>query len=61
MNDVKAVAKVMRPRSLAKTFSGNVKEILGTCVAVGCTVDGKNPRDVQKAIDSGEIVIAEEK
>eukprot|EP01122_Echinamoeba_exundans_P002701 TRINITY_DN1266_c0_g1_i1.p2 TRINITY_DN1266_c0_g1~~TRINITY_DN1266_c0_g1_i1.p2 ORF type:complete len:166 (-),score=59.40 TRINITY_DN1266_c0_g1_i1:985-1482(-) len=60
LNDVKAVARVMRPRSLAKTFSGSVKEILGTCVSVGCTVDGKHPREVQKAIDSGELVIADE-
>lgn len=60
LNDVKAVARVMRPRSLAKTFSANVKEILGTCVAVGCTVDGKSPKEVQKLIDAGEIVIADE-
>jgi len=60
LNDVKAVARVMRPRSLSKTFASNVKEILGTCVSVGCTVDGKHPREVQKAIDSGELVIADE-
>ena len=60
LNDCKAVARVLRHRSLAKNFSGSVKEILGTCVSVGCTVDGKNPRDVQKMIDSGEIVIADE-
>jgi len=58
--DVKGVARAMRERSLAKTFAGTVKEILGTCVAIGCTVEGRNPRDVQKAIDSGEIVIEDE-
>ena len=47
------VAKAMRPRSIAKIFAGTVKEILGTCVAIGCTVDGKNPRDVQAEIDNG--------
>ena len=39
---------------------GSVKEILGTCVSVGCTVDHKNPRDVQTAIDEGEYDIPDE-
>jgi len=30
-----------------------VKEILGTCVSVGCSVDGKSPMDLQEAIDEG--------
>jgi large subunit ribosomal protein L12e len=32
------VARTMRPRSMAKTFTGTVKEMLGTAVSVGCTV-----------------------
>jgi len=55
MNDVYEVARVMADRSCAKTFSGTVKEMLGTCVSVGCTVEGQDPRDIQKAIDAGEI------
>ncbi|KAF2312101.1 hypothetical protein GH714_028056 [Hevea brasiliensis] len=47
LDDVIEIAKVMRPRSMAKDLSGTVKEILGTCVSVGCTVDGKNPKDLQ--------------
>jgi len=35
-----------------------VKEILGTCVSVGCTVDGKDPKDLQTEIDDGEVEIA---
>ena len=50
------VAKAIRPRSIAKTFAGTCKEILGTCVAIGCTVDGKNPRDLQTEIDNGTFV-----
>jgi large subunit ribosomal protein L12e len=53
------VAKVLAPRSLARTFAGTVKEILGTCVSVGCTVEGQDPRDVQAKIDAGEIEIPE--
>merc|ERR1712137_548486 len=44
------VARTMRPRSMAKTFSGTVKEMLGTCVSVGCTVEGEDPRDLQTKI-----------
>ena len=57
MDDVLGVAKQMRPRSMAVEFSGTVKEILGTAVSVGCTVDGQNPRDIQANIDSGEYVV----
>jgi large subunit ribosomal protein L12e len=32
-----------------------VKEILGTAFSVGCTVDGKSPRDIIAAIDAEEI------
>ncbi|KAF3526743.1 hypothetical protein F2Q69_00048939 [Brassica cretica] len=49
----------MRPRSIAKELSGTVREILGTCVSVGCTVDGKDPKDLQQEIQEGEIDIPE--
>jgi large subunit ribosomal protein L12e len=49
------IARTMRFKSLAKEFTGTVKEILGTAYSVGCTVDGKHPRDVMSAIDDGEI------
>jgi large subunit ribosomal protein L12e len=42
-------------KSLAKNLSGTVKEILGTAFSVGCQVDGKSPKDVSDAIESGEI------
>merc|ERR1711976_16747 len=56
MDTIYEVARVMKPRSMAKEFKGCVKEILGTAVSVGCTVDGCDPRDLQKQIDDGEIV-----
>ena len=34
----------MRPRSLAKDFSGTVREVLGTAQSVGCTIDGETPQ-----------------
>ena len=35
-------------RSQSKTFQGTVKQVLGTCLTVGCTVDGKSPKVVTK-------------
>ena len=36
---------------------GTVKEILGTCQSVGCTVDGSHPRDKIEEINDGLIHI----
>eukprot|EP00275_Glaucocystis_incrassata_P000937 EC121223.1.p1 GENE.EC121223.1~~EC121223.1.p1 ORF type:complete len:165 (+),score=27.24 EC121223.1:61-555(+) len=57
LDDIIHVAKVMRPRSMAKSMSGTVKEILGTANSVGCTIDGEAPTTIQSRIDSGEIEI----
>jgi len=51
------IARQLRPRSMAKTFLGTVKEILGTAVSVGCTVDGESPKDIQKKIDDKSITV----
>merc|ERR1711872_536994 len=45
-DDIIAAARVMRPRSMAREFSGVMKEILGTAQSVGCTVDGQDPHDL---------------
>ena len=46
LDNIIAIAKEMRPKSMAASFKGNVLEVLGTCVSVGCTIDGKSPKDV---------------
>ena len=46
MDDVIEIAKTMRSKSYAATLSGTALEILGTCVSLGCTVDGKSPKEV---------------
>ena len=48
------VAKLKWPNSLSYELKNTVKEILGTCVSMGVTVDEKPARDVQKALDAGE-------
>lgn len=55
LKQVFEVARQMRAKSLAREFSGTVKEILGTCQSVGCTVDGKAAHAVIEAIDEGEV------
>ena len=57
LDDVIEIARTMRFKSLARELKGTVKEILGTAFSVGCTVDGQSPKDIQDAIDAGEIEI----
>jgi large subunit ribosomal protein L12e len=54
---VKNIAKKMKDKSLAREFKGTVKEVLGTCLAVGITVDGKNPKDITKEVDAGKLTL----
>jgi large subunit ribosomal protein L11 len=51
---VAKIAKLKLTGSLARDLKGAVKEVLGTCVSAGITVDGKDPREVQREIDEGE-------
>jgi large subunit ribosomal protein L11 len=48
------LAKLKAGTSLAKSIKTAVKEILGTCVSMGVTVDGKDAREVQREIDEGQ-------
>lgn len=57
MKDVIDVARTMRPRSQAKTFKGTVKEIVGTAVSVGCTIDGNSPKVTLQLLDDGKIEV----
>eukprot|EP00979_Chaetoceros_neogracilis_P009783 scaffold2222_cov201-Chaetoceros_neogracile.AAC.3 len=54
------IARAMRERSMARLLSGTVKEMLGTCNSIGCTVNGESPRDIQAGINDGEIEIPDE-
>merc|ERR1712093_347040 len=56
-DDVYEIAKVMRPRSLARTMAGTVKEILGTAHSVGCTVEDRHPHDLIDDINAGDLEV----
>lgn len=60
LDDVLAIARQMRPRSMAKNLAGTVKEVLGTAQSVGCTIDGKAPHDVIDEVNDGSVEIPEE-
>ncbi|KAJ6253107.1 ribosomal protein L12 [Anaeramoeba flamelloides] len=60
LEQVKEIARQMRHKSLANEFEGVVKEMLGTCVSVGCTVEKKSPKEIQEKIKNGEIIIPDE-
>ena len=60
LDQVIEIARSMRERSMARVLAGTVKEILGTCNSIGCTVNGESPRDIQAGIDDGEIEIPDE-
>jgi len=57
LDNIIAVSRTLRSRSMAKTFRGTMKEILGTANSVGCTVNGKSPREIQKEIAAGTIKV----
>eukprot|EP00754_Rhynchopus_humris_P050854 Rhum_TRINITY_DN9195_c0_g2::Rhum_TRINITY_DN9195_c0_g2_i1::g.32040::m.32040/K02870/RP-L12e, RPL12; large subunit ribosomal protein L12e len=59
-DEVLRIARIMKPKSMARTLAGCVKEILGTANSIGCTIDGQAPTDIQKQIDNKDISVPEE-
>jgi large subunit ribosomal protein L12e len=57
LEQVKKIAKLIEEKSLSKTFAGTVKQVLGTCLSIGCTVDKKSPKEIQAKIKSGDIKV----
>ncbi|KAG4302583.1 hypothetical protein PCANB_001202 [Pneumocystis canis] len=55
LDEIIDIARQMRFKSLAKELSGTVKEILGTAFAIGCRVNGKNPKEIIDEISSGYV------
>lgn len=44
-------------RSMAIQFKGTVKEILGTCVSLGCTIDGKSAKEMTGLVEDDEVKV----
>ena len=48
------IAKIKMSALLARNLKAAVKEIVGTCLSMGVTIDGKNPKTILEEIDSGK-------
>lgn len=61
MEQTLKVARMKFDALLSNDYKNAAKEVIGTCVSMGITVNGKDPKIVQSEIDEGvydEILIA---
>src|SRR3989337_3670800 len=49
------IARVKKNDTLARSLKNAVKEIVGSCVPLGVTVEGMKPREAMVAINSGKF------
>ena len=54
MEQAVKIARMKSAELLSPNLKAAVKEVLGSCARMGITVDGKDPREVQKEIDQGK-------
>jgi large subunit ribosomal protein L11 len=62
VEQVKQIAEQKRPDLLAYDPKNAAKEVVGTCVTLGVTIEGEDARTFKKRVDDGEYddVLAEE-
>ncbi|MEF8813121.1 MAG: 50S ribosomal protein L11 [Halovenus sp.] len=48
------IAEQKHPDLLSYDLENAAKEVVGTCVSLGVTIEGNDPREFKKHIDSGE-------
>ena len=54
MEQAVKIAKMKMDSMLSYTLKNATKEVVGTCVSMGVTVDGKDPKEVIELIEKGE-------
>jgi large subunit ribosomal protein L11 len=54
LEQVMNVAKAKREKYMDKTFKKSIKSVLGTALSIGATVEGLDPRVIQKKVEEGE-------
>ncbi len=57
VEQLKTVARAKMDKMLANDMKSAVLEVIGTCVSLGITVEGKDPIEFQRLIKKGEIEI----
>jgi len=59
MEDVIAIAKMKKNDLLGKDLKAKVKEIIGTCISMGVTVESLKGKEIIKKIEKGEYEFKE--
>jgi len=54
VEEVKQIAEQKLSDLLAYDLKNGAKEVVGTCVTLGVTIEGENPREFKERIDAGE-------
>jgi len=54
LEQAKKIALMKQEACLGRNLKKAAKEIVGACVSMGVTVEGKDPREVQHEIDEGK-------
>ena len=54
LDQVRKIAEQKQPDLLAYDLKSSAKEVVGTCVSLGVTIEGENPREFKERIDAGE-------
>jgi len=54
MEQVVRIARLKQAELLSPNLKAAAKEVLGSCVSMGVTVEGKDPKEVQKEIEEGK-------
>lgn len=57
LEQIKKVANSKIDNMLAESLTAAVLEVIGTCVSLGVTIEGKDPIEMQRLIKNGEITI----
>ncbi len=53
-SQVAKIAKIKSETTMAKTFKAAVMEVLGTCLSLGVTIEGKNAKEMQREVAEGK-------
>ena len=54
VEQITQIAEQKHPDLLSYDLENAAKEVVGTCVTLGVTIDGENPREFKQRIDDGE-------
>ena len=57
IDQIKKISRMKADSLLGADIAARVKEVAGSCVPLGVTVEGMDARDFQKKVKDGEIII----